>query len=269
VLYCRNVTDEVLFGGIEHAGRVVRSGPHVLRPSNRYTESIHQVLKSLRSHGFHGASNPVGVDADGRERLVYIEGDVPLPPYPDWAQTDDLLVSITALMRGLHDASEDLALSRLQWNVELADPHGGPVLCHNDVCLENVVFRDGRAVALLDFDFAAPGRRAFDLATFARLCVPIDDPKSAARLGWSIDDAPGRLRLVADAYGVDAGARGGMLEALDWSMKHGGEFVRRRVETGKPGYTQMWEAMGGAERYDRRRRWWERNRDRFVTRLVD
>ena len=29
-------------------------------------------------------------------------------------------------------------------------------MCHNDVCPENVVFRDGIAVALLDFEFAAP-----------------------------------------------------------------------------------------------------------------
>ena len=50
----------------------------------------------------------------------------------------------------------------------MADPDGGSVMCHNDVCLENVVFRDGRAVTLLDFDFAAPGRRSFDLAAFAR-----------------------------------------------------------------------------------------------------
>ena len=49
----------------------------------------------------------------------------------------------------------------------MADPEGGPVVCHNDVCLENVVFRNGEAVALLDFDFAAPGRPVYDLACFA------------------------------------------------------------------------------------------------------
>ena len=57
-------------------------------------------------------------------------------------------------------------------------------MCHNDVCLENIVFRNGLAVGLLDFDFAAPGRPVYDLAQFARMCVPIDDDLSAARLGW-------------------------------------------------------------------------------------
>ena len=81
------------------------------------------------------------------------------------------------------------------------------MICHNDVCLENVVFQDGLAIGLLDFDFAAPGRPIFDFAAFARMCVPIDDDVSAARLGFGEVDRPGRLRLVADTYGLDAAGR--------------------------------------------------------------
>jgi hypothetical protein len=36
-------------------------------------------------------------------------------------------------------------------------------MCHNDVCMENIVFRDG--------------------AAFARMCVPIDDDPGAELLG--------------------------------------------------------------------------------------
>ena len=39
----------------------------------------------------------------------------------------------------------------------MAGPEGGEVLCDNDVGVGNVVFCD--ATALLEFDFAAPGRR--------------------------------------------------------------------------------------------------------------
>ncbi len=46
-------------------------------------------------------------------------------------------------------------------------------MCHNDVEPSNVVFRDGIAVALLDFEFAALGRPVYDVAQLARLCVPI------------------------------------------------------------------------------------------------
>lgn len=149
----------------------------------------------------------------------------------------------------------------------MADPQGGPVLCHNDVCLENVVFRSGRAVALLDSDFAAPGRRVFDVASFARMCVPVDDDINTAQLGWSDADLPGRLRLVVDAYGLAHHERIEVLEILDRSIEAGREFVRRRVEAGEPGFVKMWEEMGGGERFDRRRRWWAEERASFAAAL--
>ncbi|HEY1917276.1 MAG TPA: phosphotransferase [Streptosporangiaceae bacterium] len=225
------------------------------------------MLLSLRTAGFSGAPVPAGFAADGRERLEFIEGDVPLPPYPDWAQSGEALASVAVLMRRFHDASgvawgPDLA--GLAWSRELADPAGGAVVCHNDVCLENLVFRDGVAIALLDFDFAAPGRPVYDLAQFARLCVPIDDEINAARLGWEPADKPARLRLVADSYGLDLGSRRQLLEVMDASIARGGEFVRRRVEAGDPNFIAMWEAMGGGERFDRRRRWWAAERQRFA-----
>ena len=130
----------------------------------------------------------------------------------------------------------------------MADCHGGPVLCHNDVCLENIVFRNGRAIALLDFDLAAPGRRVFDVASFARMCIPVDDETNASRSGWPAQDLPSRLRLVADAYGLEAVDRLDLLEILGRAIERGGEFVRRRVEAGEPGFVKMWEEMGGEER---------------------
>jgi len=248
--------EEILHGGVANAGAVVRSGAYVLRPSNPHSASIHSALTELRARGFTGASEPVSIDPDGRERLHYVPGDVPLPPFPHWAQRDDALASVAALLRRLHDASDGLDLSDATWSREMADSLGGPVWCHNDVCLENVVFQEGRAVALLDFDFAAPGRREFDLAAFARMCVPIDDGIAAARLGWARFDAPGRLRLVCDAYGCDAASRAVVLTCLGESIARGGEFVRRRVEAGEVAFIQMWNNMGGQERFDRRRRWW-------------
>jgi len=119
---------------------------------------------------------------------VYVAGDVALPPYPAWAQTDEALASTARLIRGLHDASVGFDTHDATWSRELADRStpSDPtdlVICHNDVCMENIVFRGGRAVALLDFDFAAPGRRAHDVAAFARMCVPIDDDAGTALLG--------------------------------------------------------------------------------------
>ena len=254
----------VLHGGVANAGAVVRSGSFVLRPSNRHTPTIHRFLQALRTTGFDGASHPVGVDADGRERLEFLDGDVPLVPYPSWAQSDEALASVARLLRRFHDAAGSVpATGADTWSNEMQDPLGGRVVCHNDVCLENVVFRDGEAVALLDFDFAAPGRPEYDLACFARMCVPIDD-ESRTRFGWASADLPGRLRLVADAYGLGPNGRDVVLDALDRSIAAGGQFLQARVAAGDPNFTTMWESMGGMARFDRRRAWWAASRAAFA-----
>jgi len=268
------VDEEQLAGGVANAGAVTRVGPHVLRPVNAHSKTIHRFLAHLRTAGFAGASEPVGIDADGRERLVFIDGDVPVQPFPQWAQSDAALVSIARLVRGLHDAARGFDAKGATWSSELADdmvtsvPSDDLVVCHNDVCLENVVFRGGLAVGLLDFDFAAPGRPTYDLAQMTRMCGPIDDELDAARVGWRPGAvAPSRLRLVADAYGLDGDGRAQLFDALDRSIARGGEFVRRRVEAGEAAFIAMWESMGGMARFDRRRTWWAGARDAFAAAL--
>lgn len=264
------VSEERLEGGVANAGAVTRVGDHVLRPANPFTETVHRFLTDLRATGFGGASLPVGVTPDGREQLEFITGEVPIPPYPAWAQTDDALASVAALMRRFHEASARVS-NRGEWSDEMADPGppGGDavIVCHNDVCLENVVFRDGQAVALLDFDFAAPGRPVYDLAQFARMCVPVDDPASAGQLGWHDADRPSRLRIVADAYGLDGAQRGELLSVLSSTIDRGGQFVLRRVEAGDANFIRMWNEFGGMERFDRRRRWWAEHGSVFAESL--
>jgi hypothetical protein len=261
--------EEVLHGGIANAGAVTRAGPHVLRPSNPHTAAIHGFLRALADGGFDGASVPIGVDDDGRERLVFVDGDVPVPPYPAWAQEDSALASVASLLARFHAAAREVPSDPARsWSDELADPEGGPVICHNDVCLENVVFRDGVAVGLIDFDYAAPGRPEYDLTQMARMCVPIDDEANAARLGWTPADRPSRLRIVADAYGLDGAGRRALLEILDDSIARSGEFVRKKVEAGEPSFIKMWEELGGVERFDLRRRWWAGSRGRFAAALA-
>jgi hypothetical protein len=261
--------EQLLTGGVANAGRVSRRGNHVLRPANPYTPAIHRFLSWLADSGFRGASVPAGFDADGRERLVFIPGEVPVPPYPLWAQADEALASTAALIRRFHDFARGFDPSGLTWSPELADAQGGPVVCHNDVCLENVVFREGTAVGLLDFDFAAPGRPVYDVAQFARMCVPVDEDANAARLGWEPADRPARLRLVADAYGLDAARRAALLATIAQSMARGGEFVRRRVEAGDPNFIAMWNDMGGQDRFDRRRLWWDEHAGTFEAALAE
>src|ERR687898_2736784 len=64
----------------------------------------------------------VRLEPDGRERLRFIEGEVAIPPYPTWAQSDEALASVATLLRTMHDASERVDTLDLTWSPEMADP---------------------------------------------------------------------------------------------------------------------------------------------------
>jgi hypothetical protein len=256
--------EEVLRGGVANAGAVRRIGDVVRRPANENSATIHALLRHVRRAGFDGVPEPLALDPGGEEELAFIPGEVPYPPFPKWSQTDGVLASTVKLLRRFHDATAGfVAPEGATWSREMADPHGGEVICHNDVCPENVVFRHGVAVALLDFDFAAPGGRLYDLARLALMCVPLDTPEDAARTGRSGFDPLVRLRVVADAYGLPP-PRTGLVDALERNIRGGDDFLQRRIDRGEQAFITMVADMGGMERYDRRREWFAAHRERFV-----
>jgi aminoglycoside phosphotransferase (APT) family kinase protein len=239
----------------------------VLRPPTAHTASIHAFLGALDRAGFVGAPLPVGIDDDGRERLSFIEGDVPLTPYPAWSQTDAALASIARLLRRLHDAARTFDHRAHTWSDALSDPAGGAIVCHNDLEPSNIVFRDGIAFGFIDFEFAAPGRPVYDLAQMARVCVPMDSEIDRGRLGYLPADLHARLRLVADAYGLDREGRTELLTTMDVAFERIEAAVRRSVDAGDPNAKALWDHTGGMERFDRRRRWWAEHHDRFEVAL--
>lgn len=255
--------EEPLAGGIANAGRVVRVGQQVLRPPTPHTASIHAFLRALHEAGFRGAPVPVGIGDDGRERLVFIEGDVPLTPYPAWSQTDTALASIARLLRQMHDAAPIFDPRDHTWSDALSDPAGGVIVCHNDLEPSNIVFRDGIAVGFIDFEFAAPGRPVYDLAQMARVCVPMDGEVDRARLGYRPADLPARLRIVADAYGLDRDGRAELLTTMDVAFARIEAAMRRALDAGDQNAKALWDRTGGSERFDRRRQWWAEHHGQF------
>jgi len=255
---------ERLPGGDEHAGAVFRLGDRVERPAGPHAGSVHALLRALRADGFDGAPLPLARDAR-TETLLYVPGEVPLPPLPRWAAGEQALRSVAALLRRLHGAQRRFDPEGLSWSCELADPRGGELICHNDVCPQNVVFRDGRAFALLDFDFAAPGRAVYDLAMTAKLWLALGLPGDRTRGG--VEPERG-LRVLAEGYGLAPAERPRLVAALGDAIAVGDAFVTRRVERGEPAYVAMW-AAGGRDRIARRQEWFAREADRLADRLDD
>ncbi|MFD0412348.1 phosphotransferase enzyme family protein [Streptomyces sp. NPDC127108] len=261
---------EALVGGMANAGAVFRHGAVVERPAPRTARALHAHLVALAEHGFDAAPRPVRLTADGREQLTFIPGDVALPPYPRWVMTESALRSVGSLLRRLHDAGAAIAVDAgAEWPRSLSDPEGGTMLCHNDVCPDNVVFRDGRAVALIDFDLAAPGRAVWDVAMTARYWVPMLDPATAAAHYPAGPDAPTRLRILADSYGLSVQERAELPDVIEEATASCRAFVADRVATGDPVYTRALSERGGWQRWDRIQEWLTAHHDVFTAALTD
>ncbi|MEO3750610.1 phosphotransferase [Streptomyces sp. B6B3] len=261
--------EEPLAGGLSNAGAVVRRGDVVDRPAPPTARALHAHLRALRRQGFDGAPLPVRLADDGREQLSFVAGEVPIPPFPDWALTDSALHSVGVLLRRLHDVSAAVPVDPgVAWPRDLADPEGGTMLCHNDVCRENVVFRAGRAAALIDFDLAAPGRPVWDVAMAARYWVPMRDPASAASVHPAGLDVPARLRLFADGYGLSPEQRAALPGVIVRAHDVCRAFVTDRVSAGDPNFTQALADRGGPERWDRLRTWLVAQHDTFSAALL-
>ena len=230
----------LLPGGIANRGKVVRIGDTVHRPQRATSPATHALLRHLAEVGFDGAPRFLGVDARDREVLSFIPGTTVIAPYPDWALTDETLVSVARLLRAYHDAVAGFDPSPYTWPDTPPGPFVGELVSHNDPNLDNVVFRDGRAVALIDFDLASPGCGLWDVACAARLWVPL---RPAEKIHDSRrDDVFRRLRVFADGYGLDDPGRSGVLRAVQQNQEWFAWLIGRQIAAGHTAFVRYKKA---------------------------
>ena len=244
--------DVVLRGGLTNEGLVSRVGQTVRRPPRATSPATRALLDHLEEAGFDGAPRVLGHDDRGREVLSFIEGEAPVEPFPAWAMTDQALVSVAELLRRYHDAAASFDPAGHAWPRSVPPAFGGGIVSHNDPNLDNVVFAGGRAVALIDFDLAAPGSATWDVACAARLWAPLRDERDAP------EPLPGRalarLRTFVDAYGLPERDRSRVIDAVPHAHEWAYDVVRDAVADGHEAFGRLWRD-GGRARAERTRGW--------------
>jgi phosphotransferase family enzyme len=232
------LTEIPLAGGTANRGLVVRRGNTVRRPLRPTSVGTHTLLRHLEQVGFDGAPRLLGVDTQNREVLTFIPGDAVTPPYPAWSLTDEALGSVARLLRRYHEAVAGFDGSGYEW-ADIAPPSFGEgVICHNDVNLDNVIFRDGRAVALIDFDLAGPGSVTWDVACAVRLWAPLrpDTYISDARHGRALK----RLRVFVDAYGPPQLDAEEVVNAVALNHDRMYRLIEDGARDGNAGFADYW-----------------------------
>ncbi len=258
-------------GGITE---VVRVGQTVRRPVRPFTATVQNFLAHLHARGFHDAPRPLGYDDQGREVLSYVEGVVPQEPLPDWATRPGVVLALARLVRRLHDAAEGWEPPPgAVFGALPGQPPAGvqplfdvpELVSHQDYCAGNVVFRAGLPAALIDFDLARPTTRVADIVNALHWWVPLRDPVDRPP-GLVDADAARRMRLFADAYGMDRAQRAAVLPTAMLRAANATLTMRAAAEA-DPVFRRWWD--GGLEAsLPRAERWLARHADQLRARLL-
>lgn len=107
----------------------------------------------------------------------------------------------------------------------------GRVVCHNDISPGNTIFREGRAVALIDWDLVGMGPPLWDVAHAVWQFVLPDGPASP--------DPARRLEAFVSAYGLPAPDRDRLLPAIVTRIHASADGIERRASLGEAPFVRL------------------------------
>jgi len=173
------------------------------------------------------------MDKQGREVLSFVPGETAPASLMGYAD-DATLVTVAELYRAFHDAvSGFVPPDDAEWRFTVGAPTEGEIVCHNDIAPWNTVFAGGRPVALIDWDFAAPASRAWDLAYAVWRWAPL---YAEDRFGPPAEPAR-RIAVFCSAYGWDNPAS--LLPVIAERQRVMRNTLVTWGEAGVPGFAEM------------------------------
>jgi hypothetical protein len=220
---------------------VVRVNDTVRRRAGPWTPTIHALLHHLRATGFPYSPQAFDFDERGREVLEYIDGETigDAYPWPEWVWSESLLAQVGEATAAFHSILEGFwPPEPVHWQLPPPDLGSTRSICHHDLAPYNVVVRDGRLRAFIDWDLAGPGSHLSEVAFLAWQWVPLWHPDSTRRLGWdNPPDISRRLNLLLDSCGL--GSRSGFIEAVIERVEIHYRGIERQASEGHPGFVQI------------------------------
>ena len=191
---------------------VVRIGNTIRRPVQPSSRTIQALLHHLKAEGFEGAPEGFGFDEQGREILSYLPGLAEHYPWRTFVYSEDNLYKVARLLRRYHDATVSFrAPDDAAWSVEI--PDAAEVICHGDIGPYNTIYVQEEAVAFIDFESAAPGPRAWDVAFAIYRFAPLCELSNSFEVSDAhLDRLAQRIRRFCDDYAFEE--RIGLLDAV-------------------------------------------------------
>lgn len=243
------MSETALVGG--DMNLVVRVGDTLRRPPE--PRGVQALLAWYEHTGFDGAPRFLGLDEQGREILSFVEGELAFAPVPYSAE---IVAAIGSLLRRAHDAQAGfVSPSDPGWLRHDTHADAGEVIGHGDLFWTNVIFRHRLPVALIDWEIARPMTRTLEVAPAATYWSGIRIDRQLEEWAIPLERRGERLRVLCDAYGLDAMQRSTLLDEL---IVH----RRDRIERGE------WRGATPREVIVENLRWTEAHREELATFLT-
>ncbi|PPK92455.1 hypothetical protein CLV92_11456 [Kineococcus xinjiangensis] len=250
--------EQRLVGGNDEGAVAV--GATVRRHTGAWTPAVHALLRHLEAKRLDGVPRVLGIDEQGREVLTFLPGDTigTQRPWPAWAHADETLVQVGGWLRRYHEAVADFVPPEgACWRTSLRPWRPGEVIGHNDAGPYNAVWQPtpqtqsseagpqapvGVFAGFVDWDFAGPCSRAWDLAFVAFSWVPLHARAVVTAEGFTdFADRPRRLRLFLDAYGWTGGVAE-VLDAVQERVSDHARTLRALAACGDPLFARLVDA---------------------------
>jgi aminoglycoside phosphotransferase (APT) family kinase protein len=147
---------------------------------------VEALLGHLERAGFRQAPAYLSRDEDaGTETLSFVAGQAGTYPLTAEQRSDQALVNVARAIRVMHDATAGITAPEPgRWQCRAVIPAEVDCIGHNDLGPYNMVFDGSRVAGIIDWDFAGPSSRAWDLCYAAHRFVPLSAPRSTVAFGW-------------------------------------------------------------------------------------
>jgi hypothetical protein len=196
------------WGSRTHVADAVLVDGVVRKTAGPWTPSVFALLRHLERDGFAGAPRVVG---DG---YSFVPGESPHPH----AWSDEAVGEVGTLLRGLHDATATFTPpADAVWQTNWLRQLGGDdmVIGHCDPGPWNIVGEHGRPDAFIDWEFAGPVDRLWELAETVWLNAQFVDDDVAEMQGLPDPLTRARhARSIVDGYGLPRAARDDLVDRL-------------------------------------------------------
>jgi aminoglycoside phosphotransferase len=218
-------------------------GAVVRRPTKPWTPAVHALLRHL-----HGCGLPVPEPLDydeTTERVRLLPGAAGKDAWQHQTTLESVR-SAARLLRQVHDATVGwIPPTDAVWAVP-SEP--GDVVCHGDPQPPNLVWRDGRAVGIFDWDLARPSERLGDIAYSLEWLTPfVIDPAELRYRGFTqAPDRRARVDAFLEAYGWDE-----PLDVVEAVAQRQRQAIDEVVHLARKGHEPQatWVADGWPERW--------------------